>query len=296
MLKASKFTRTFGNVSELSMVKPDLERANEELRGINFTLVMRDSQDNLALYRRGSQPCYGELRKYKSTHGGECTQPKNHKPSDLHDPFPDGTPEALAIGWAPFDGMPTEGVHKDLWDYLWSDASPWVRGFGDESNIIMNEHGVILKDLKIDPTVLVNLLKCMQTWFGYKRVVVQDLSNLGVPINKIAGFFLALNHEQGGLNVQIDDYTYPQRFSVRRFVDQNPVDLTGGTLADRFDYNRTDLAKVFHDPKEGSFLGSVHGLLGSSGRKPIQVSLEKVVDVFNEVWESRLMEKKELAA
>ena len=296
MLKDSKYMRTFGRVSELSMIQPDLVRANKELDGINFTLVMRDSKDNLALYRRGSQPCYGELRKYKSTHGDECTQPKNHKPGDLHDPFPDGTPEALAIGWSPFNGIPKEGALKELIDYVWSDASPWVKGFGGKSNIIIDQHGVILKDLKIDPTVLINLLKCMQGWCAYQKHDIIKLSNLGLPINKIAGFYLAVRHGGGLLFPEVDNYTYPQRFSVRRFVDQNPVDLTGGTLADRFDYNRTDLSKVFHDPKEVPFSLKVHQALGGDGAKRMKVPLERVVEVFDAEWENRLMIKKELAA
>lgn len=117
--------------------------------GINFCLLMKDAfkrEEQLSFHPRFNQPCWGELRPYSE---------EEYRPGDLHHPFPDGTPIGLAIQFTW-----TTKEHLELYKYLLSEESPWVLGIEDCELIIKEEIpvGIVLTDLNIDPTTLVNLL------------------------------------------------------------------------------------------------------------------------------------------
>ena len=228
---------------ESGYILPKLEDFLNTASGIAFCLVMRDSSGGLQIYPRINQPCWGELRKYKSTHPSDCTQPEDRRPGDLSHPFPDGTPEALA-------------VHKQLQNdrdkFIWTDHSPWIRGFGGVQNIIMHRRGIILKDLAIDPTVLVNLLKntsCRTETAYFNKIAAK----LGAMKALIPSIFTGVEHYYYYSSFPAPDtYTNSMSINVKNIVEQNPLDLTGGTLRDRYDYNRKNLANIFALPeKEG---------------------------------------------
>lgn len=238
-----------------------MHRLNGELIGTNFSLAMRDKYGSLGVYPRVYMPCQGgEIRKYTDknpndkravAHGDACTRPESEKPTDLYAPFPSGVPELFG------HRMSVGGEsHQDAIRFLFSDESPWKKGFGsggaveftedDKGNIV----GVVLLDMAIDPTVLVNLL-----W------IYKDCANKNYQTYLDAGM---TRHEavmsimMGGYSnilqsalLQNNTYHYAQHLSVPRFMNADPNDLTGGTFRDGFDYNRKLINEIFEEKEEG---------------------------------------------
>lgn len=243
---------------------PMMEAAVRFGGGINFTLMMQhdvlnhsDNGPNLSktisvdysIHPRYHQPCYGELRKYRATHPDECTQPWNSKPTDLWDPFPAGRPIMVGTN---FSGQQSGQYHYDC-DVMITEAfgpeSPWVLGskqglptFVEGEKYLV---GVILKDTKIDPTVMVNLfnnLKC-RTGLG---LVYKQLRDEGLSVRET--FAVLLHSGRGSPLAYIngpDGYYTSYRVSARRILEAKPRDLSGGFFCDRIDYNRTELENVF---------------------------------------------------
>lgn len=220
--------------------------------GINFTLLMekdvgacyRDKRTDVSIFPRWNQPCYGELRKYKSTHPDECTQPNNGKPGDLWHPFPDGTP--VAVG-TKFNHRPSEASDA-LLRFVFSGNSPWLSGIGDPQLVEVGGHivGVLMRDTRLDPTVLVNLfnnVKSLLLLSDNPRTFMKLVEG-GFSEAEAIATILATRTPLVSVS-QPDGYYTTQRLSLRRIVEQKPRDLTGGTLRDRFDYNRTELENVF---------------------------------------------------
>ncbi len=220
----------------------------------DYTIVMEHPTDkntwgqmfDYSFHPRYSMPCYGELRKYKRTHPEDYTSSEN-KPTDLHYPFPEGHPAALGLNLPPSEK--NEEVYKDLF----SNESPFINGFRSKDNVlfIRKESGVpgpiigfVVKDLEIDPTVLVNLLKFTRYNLAlpYSR-----LREAGATIQEALGIIYLNNGMDPMYSTNKNSgYWTPAIFSAKRWFSQNPIDLSGGTLADRFDYNRTRMADPFY--------------------------------------------------
>lgn len=228
----------------------DLDLVNEKYTNSNYWNSFALEMNNEEVFFRIGRPCYGELRKYESTHRGDCTQPKNSKPGDLTgNNFPDGTPTSLALYRGGFN------VPREVQDFLFSDESPWVRGFGGSSNVENHDKFVLLKDTEFDPTVLVNLLKSLQNsqWHGQpsnlknmedlkKAYLINMLSNGNIMPRAWYGF---------------NTYFVAPNFSMKRYFNQNPMDVTGGTLKDRVDYNRSELHMTFYTDKSMGGLSKI---------------------------------------
>lgn len=222
------------------------ERA-QDLKSIAYVLTM----DGDRHYIRQNQPCYGELRKYESTHKGDCTQPLNPKPSDLKFPFPEGTPTGLVVPFhSYFEQLyPTlsEGEANDLMETMFSVESPWARGFGKGVTFVKKNNSVVavkFSDMGLDSTILVNSFKVMQSLIMKVRDFNQLLT-MGMDRYE-ALCVLMLNGVSPKLGVSASDsYSVNPSFSFRRFFERNPNDLTGGYLSERVDYNRTNMADVF---------------------------------------------------
>lgn len=227
-----------------SEVYKTMDEWNAKMAGIAYTILMRNTDDSLTLHVRSNTPCYGELRKYVSTHGDKATQPED-RPSDLYWPFPDGTPVAVGVR---FDQRPSGRYHgvSEVITHLLRNDSPWRRGFGTKDDVIQTENGLIFKNTEIDPTVLVHLLKVIQNlperkdfsqYFG-------DLSDLGFFAKVFLESYLnPLNRQM--LSPDINCYVWNINFDAQRYLGGDPHDLTGGTLRDRFDYSRANLQNVF---------------------------------------------------
>lgn len=219
-----------------------------DLKGISYILTM----DGDRHYIRQGQPCYGELRKYEKTHRGECTQPGNQKPTDLRNPFPEGTPTGLVIPFTNYFEVlyPTlaEGEANSLFETMFSVDSPWARGFGKEISFVKKNNSinaVKFSDLSLDSTILVNSFKVMQGLIGKVRDF-NDLLTIGMDRYE-ALLVLMLNGVSPKLGVSAtDSYSVNPSFSFKRFFNREPNDLTGGYLSERVDYNRTNMADVFN--------------------------------------------------
>lgn len=250
-----------------------------KLSGRAFIIVTDDGIEHI----RQSQPCYGELRKYESTHKGDCTQPGNYKPGDLYYPFPNGTPVRLLI-----KNLYPSLERNLVCEIFFSEESPWIRGF-NSVEFIKDDKGVIkgfdLKDTKIDTTVLVNLLKHLDSC---KAPSLEKYLKSGLtPKESMA--IIAMN---GGFDIEQSInppyyYISPKVFSAKRFFSQNPVDLTGGTLFDRVDYNRTSMQDVFLGNTSDGATDWVNFLRNKfpAGRVVLKDDLQKLKDAFSEMIE-----------
>lgn len=212
--------------------------------GINFWLCMRNPDNSLEIYHRTSQPCYGELRKYRATHGDECTQDVK-RPSDLRSPFPKGIPEAVGFHFNNISDA------NSLIEYIWSPQSPWATGAGTEVNFVKNKQGMIkglyLTDTEIDPTVMVNLIKVTAGTAGssystlYNKYVAEGIDKDTAILLSPTGMDIFTYGIPGALY----QYFIMQPANYTRFWLHKPRDLTGGTFRNRWDYNRPDLLKIF---------------------------------------------------
>jgi len=237
--------KTFKQKEEPKNINPDEHVFN--LGGIAYILTM----DGDKHYVRERQPCYGELRKYESTHPGECTQPVNSKPGDLKNPFPEGTPTSLIVpfGQTIRDYYMVENLSDTdvIFESMFSENSPWVKGFGTHWEFVKKDnhiYGVKFSDLGLDTTILVNSFKTLNGLFAkYKEF--NELLDMGMTPNEVL-CILMLNGINPRLGVsQGDAYCVNSNFSFKRFFNKIPNDLTGGFLKDRVDYNRTQMADVF---------------------------------------------------
>lgn len=235
----------------------ELRQFVTEFSHLSYAICMRDSVGNLSIHRRVDLPCYGELRKYLNTHPKDQVT-KNYppkKPTDLHYPFPDGTPEALAVLF--YTTVPDEVTLE----YLVSKDSPFRRGYQiDQVEFIKGDggtKGMVLKDTEFDPTVLVNMLKRTQ-----QSYVLPKILDLG--FTKDEAYILNTMLEFSWTSYQGEDHIYiiPYESYIQsptadllRIVTGRSVDLTGGTFKQRFDYERKDMHCIFKPPADEKFKG-----------------------------------------
>lgn len=235
------------------------------LNDISFALAMEDSVGNISYHERTNQPCYGELRKYARVESSSYSTPqrahesvtditgKNNviKPTDLHFPFPDGKPLGLCVGWKSWThGMEAE---EEYFQYTLGPTSPWMRGLFCPANVdILRKDGriigMVLKSLAVDPTVLVHFLIFTSRLMGFGSRSIErfkKIKDMGLSDFEAIMMVLTLGDvEMGGIH-QFDDYVVNIKIDPRRVRDGNSHDLTGGTLEDRYDYNRPDLGDIF---------------------------------------------------
>lgn len=250
----------YEDVSHFQMNLNLLELMMSKAGGTSFILMMEsphqtyNSERNFSLHARFHQPCYGELRKYESTHPGDCTQTGNEKPSDLYYPFPDGKPRALGLPYWQYGPGNLTDASDEFFKEFFMDDNPWVSGFGGVQNIkfYMHTHngkerigGVILNTCKVDPTVTVSMSWFIRAafWGDYFNKF-RTLRDNG--LTKLEAYaFLMCNGGNMHHVIPSDSYHWASSFSMRRFLEQKPNDLTGGTLEDRYDYNRSDIQDLW---------------------------------------------------
>lgn len=205
----------------------------------------KDSAEPWKLHVRNSQPCYGEMRKYKISHS-DCTQPLDTRPGDLHHPFPEGTPMAIGVKWGVLTSVSKE-IAKNIFNPI---TSPWKRGFKKPELLIEGDilHGISFYDTAFDPTVFVHALKFFWQVANHHedyrtfRECGLDVFDACIATNVISGYRPTRN-----FNPYYTAGSFTPRFSVKRYKDKNPLDLTGGTLRQRFDYNRKQLNSIFYE-------------------------------------------------
>lgn len=197
-----------------------------------YTIMTDDGQEHV----RNNMPCYGELRKYESTHKGECTQPSNYKPGDLHFPFPkEGKPIAVRVGFN--NATPT------ALEYWFGKDSPWLGHIVDDIQIEGKQ--VQINNMAIDSTVMVNAFKTCTT--NCKNIdQIEALIKEGLSVREaLAATLLNSMHLLKQGIYQADNYSTAANMSLKRILSGKPKDVTGGNFCDRVDYNRTNLADVW---------------------------------------------------
>jgi hypothetical protein len=208
--------------------------------GYGGTKGVYNNNPDISFHPRERQPCWGELRKYEKTAKGECTQPSNSKPGDLWHPFPAGKPIAFAVDLTTFRGNVwdenTDAIMKFLLDET---RSPFRRGLRQVS-FIKNSAGRIcgfyMNNLAIDATVLVFMLRQVASLLANAKYFVEYV-NAGLE----EGYALALIFANRYLPFRTHGIYGTTHFppSISRLIKGNPRDLTGGTMDNRVDYNRT---------------------------------------------------------
>lgn len=244
---------------------PDLDTGLNMMRGfvlnnqnrLIFNLIVQRGDDFIYV-DYSSQPCYGELRPYGKTHPD--MQPEHQrsvsKPGDLHSPFPDGTPVAVAV---PFfnkvEGVNTEDYNRILNLVLDPGLSPWREALHD-FEVLKNAEGriagIIIKDTNIDSTVMVNMFMVLRggSWGHFYKTLTTLLKKFPdedpyLLLAAATQFGPTWESKNWAVNASFAYYLSPalnvKNFLSGRFNEK----ITGGTFRDRFAYNRPDLHNVF---------------------------------------------------
>lgn len=212
--------------------------------GYDYIIVMKENE-KVELHTRTSEPCYGGLRKYKSTHGKEATQPEQ-KPGDLRHKFPKGEPIALAVRFPSY----ALDEYKTLLDYIWGLESPWIKGFGSPNDIIKtysdkgNFEGVILLQTDIDPTVMVNLLKFTRSTLENCVSKFNSLIKEGCTPFEALTAVRFTNTNSYSINFG-DNYMCNPKVNLKKFKEGVVNDFSNGTFRQRFDYSRRNIQDIF---------------------------------------------------
>jgi hypothetical protein len=221
----------------------EMRKAIGDMTGTNFVLGMQTDEGQLQVWRRPSQPCQGgEMRKYGITHD-DSTRPMDPRPTDLRYPFPDGKP--LAVG---------SRIRNKLNSHLTIDPeSPYRRAYGDEKNVeIVNTSagdGFLMLDADlVEPTALVHLLRDSRyrvTDYGLPPVANFLFNQLSSTMSYLT-FTSSIQEDNGGSS-------YINLKKISKGGIEASADLSGGTLGNRFDYNRPDIDSMWRDPSGNNF-------------------------------------------
>lgn len=219
------------------------------LCGRSFVLVMAHKADNTSrsenyqdfhLVPRDQLPCWGELRKYKVTHGINATKDED-RPHDLHQPFPEGMPVALSIR---LDQLFKD---KELIEELWYEG-PW-----NVSNDIVDVADNTItfsavdpkKGLQLDSTVLVSFLafatRFQPDWYKKTRAFLSS--------REAIFSYMTLRGDPKAFGIPLENSYYFANTSADRVINKKPQPLSGGAFGDGFDYDRKGLQDVFSADK-----------------------------------------------
>ena len=200
----------------------------------------------------------------------DCTRPDDRRPGDLYMPFPDGIPEAVGVHFRHNE----EWAESNFGTYRQSEKEKFIEGFnlkvrlhfgphgiytkalgGAESFLLLKGksdryEGVIFTDTEVDSTVLVNSLQFFNSIDGRSLVRLLEIGlteKEALIISMLNGFwgdaedYIPINHT--------GTYYFSNQVSLRRLIECDPNDLTGGTFRNRFDYNRPDVQHLFKASK-----------------------------------------------
>lgn len=267
---------------------------------ISFAIATRRTEKDpwgnpdgrIDIHHRHLQPCYGELRKYKKTHGDEATRGES-KPADLHFPFPSGLPIALAVRTKEL-GPQTHDFAK----FIFSKESPWASAFKE---VYFFDDGYILNDLQVDPTILVNAINMVRsgtapTFFLAKENGLTDHEAISLAMSlSVTDHWVVSGASQG--------YYVPSMGRLdfgRLYLKQPRNDLSNGRLfSDREDYNREMLECPFEIVEATQYYSEVTSMCYKYGepKPPIEETFAKWKDFCAQKTEEHLgyLEKKEAA-
>lgn len=271
----------------------------------NFTITMAISQGHGTAYEtyyRYDEPCYGELRKYKSTHGNAATQ-SERKPTDLFSPFPFyGTPCQVTASF----NSAKENL-KECTEFITYAVtkSPYSKGF-DSTTVEVIDNTIIIYwlDANFDPTLAVNLLKNLQnlvTWGGgFKRW--KEYVEGGMSEDDAFFTCLFLSSISGRNSIgSVSSYISTQTPSYKNFISgEYNKTLSNGLFVDGKDYNRKNLHDIWKNPEESKKTPLVTFIRSNITDKYDSLKFEEkcsvLVGLYNKYDSEALQSKKETAS
>lgn len=222
-------------------------------RSYNYALLMEEEDGGHTLYERVGMPCWGALREYE-----KGTRPDDPWPGDLRTErhlFPaTGKPVAVAAFFNVRILLPDvkrvgpdylySNINPEYWnkfvEFIFNpELSPWKAACKDVE-LIKNEQGYyqgcVFKDTKIDPNVMVGLLRCNVN-FGSKAHNWGKILDDNPDIDPRVAWLMAFKG---------DAYYFSPRVILDKFFKGEPVDISaGGTFYERESYNRPDIQFLF---------------------------------------------------
>lgn len=238
------------------------------------------------------QPCWGFLRKYgEDNNVTKCTQPDDEKPGDLYNEWLSGTPQYLITKGRYSDAgirfIKDSKQVESIVDFLInSDRSLFRNGIkgvkfevDDGKNVICYFH-----DMDIDPTIMVNFLTATTS----RLDGVQFYLDIGLDMEKavFAGLFFGgcVPGWNGAKIFSANNYYFDTRVDVKRVKEGNfQKHLSGGTLKNKFDYNRESLHQSFcnfdrHIPVPAGDINFFNVLLKKVGKNYSNENIKKAVE------------------
>ena len=203
---------------------------------MSYLLVHNTPQNPyiLQVFRSMSNPCMGELRKYTETH--KTATRAESRPSDLHNPLPEGNIVGAAI--------PCRNI--EVFD---SPDSPYKALKLDKQ--VISDKGIIVLDTRIDLTLLVSMVsnstKIDRMLFNQ---ITKDHPDWPLWKRLIISMTYSTSHRYV---YNGDDYYLPSRISLTRWSKGDPIDVTtppwdeeaGNLWINGIDYNRTSLHMIW---------------------------------------------------
>lgn len=234
--------------------------SQNDFGGLRFTITMRwktgNGFDTVEIYSRANQPCYGELRQYKSTHPETCTG-KEKKPTDLHSPFPTtGSVEDISAGFNASSGVMRDKEIAFLTQLVNNSVYSKCLSLNYELSEDSKTH-ILLVGGDSEPTVTVQLFKHL---FGSLATLAEKWHNVcqkgwDVSFDEFlfVEFFLLI---YGDINSLFsvgspDSYVSTLYPSVTKFLggDYNKVSTDGDTFREGGNYSRFLLSESWAHPK-----------------------------------------------
>lgn len=206
---------------------------------ISFCLLMQKEDGTTKFYERKDQPCWGELRSYNYKADGYS------KPSDLHHPFPKGTPIGLAC--VNFCSNP---LWNQYFEWLFSEASPWGKCLNNPIITYRDDIpvGVVFTNTKFDPTVMAQALLLSKNVSHISDWNKYTSDN----IHPLVAFLLCQQFPGRTTTAYGDSYSFALKIDPWRLWNARPHNLTPHkkSFYDRGNYNRPRVHSIF--------TGSVH--------------------------------------
>lgn len=248
-----------------------------------WAVLMEEEDGTYSYWERHNNPCYGEMRPYAIGYLSNGpyikdlmpeSQRKVHKPGDLFWPFPlTGKPVLLAV---PFG--PKYKAYSDLLEdvILNAEISPWrnvLKGFEVVRNKDGTISGLVITDTNIEPTVMVNMFRKIKNDVNINQYIsvrekYPDLSKLEAFVfSQIYVNTKVVNSEYGSV--------FGMNYSIKRILNGDTTDQTGGTFYQRYAYDRPKVDWIFYDAEK-----NFPKLFGGGGWSSTDVTPKKVYEAF----------------
>lgn len=232
-------------------------------------LMLNEETGEIRLYERFNQPCIGEMR----TYGANSTRPHDHKPRDLHTPFPDGTP--IAVGHPVGKSC---NLHYDLiTDPITNPYAEALVSFEWSKNENGDYVGIVVTDTNVDSSLLVSFFRSVRYHQVGQNTVEKILSLLG----KENEYLYPVLVYSGVLYTDGSTLRSSSEELIRNYLNKTwNRSITGGTFRNRYAYNRPDIEYVFGHVKYGTKMFQTISSYGQNKHGLLTVDIEASIKLF----------------